>query len=125
MVMMNDQQFIDSIRHKTISFEKTRGLPVGNYLIIANEYWIFNRELKTPIIKAPFHSIIDAHTFCEKLVEIYGNLLHILIDKWYAEVFFQITRYTVENGIILNEQIRSLDNLSTIKRSDLAFILDN
>ena len=87
-------------------------------------YQIYNRKLKTPLIKSSFHSIIDAYQFCLKIKETYGELLHILIDKDYAEIFFQITRYTIENGIYLRNKIRSLDNLQQIKRPDLAFILD-
>ena len=121
---MTDEQFISSVQGKLIKFKDGNGLPVREHLIIADKYWIYNRKLEIPLIKSPFHSIIDAHQFCLKLKEIYGELLHILIDKDYAEIFFQITRYTIENGIYLRNKIRSLDNLQQIKRPDLAFILD-
>ena len=121
--MVTDQDFINQNRHKLVKFKTENGLPVGEYLIITSGYYVYNRNLKSRRIKSPFHSIIDAYKFCTKLEEIYGELLHILIDKSYAGVFFQLTRYTVSDGIYLRDKIRSLDNLREIKRSDFSFIL--
>jgi hypothetical protein len=125
--MVTDDQFIQAVRHKTIDFKPknkrtTRALPVGKYLVITSEYKIFNRRLKIPLLNITFQSIIDAHEFCKKLIEIYGELLYILIDENYAESFFGLTQYTVENGTNIYENIQSLDG--TVTRSDLAFILD-
>lgn len=127
MTIHTDSQFIHSIQHKTIDFKlkdrKTiRALPVGEYLIIGSGYVIYNRTMKTQLLNCKFHSIIDAHKFCLKLIEIYGDLLHILVDEDYADLFFKLTQYTVPNGEYIYNQIQSLDGVVT--RSDLAFILD-
>jgi len=121
---MTDQQFINQHRRNLINFKTGNGLPVGDYLIIIQGYYVYNRKLKIPLINSPFHSIIDAYKFCQKLEEVYDDLLHILIDKDYAEIFFQLTRYTVENGIEIRNKICSLDTLSKIRRADLLFILE-
>ena len=121
MVTMNDKQFIQSIRNKIVPFKNINGFPVGDYLIIIDGYWIYSFHSRIPLIKVPFHSIIDAYNTCLKLIEIYGDLLHILIDKRYVAEFFQLTRYTIENETIA-EKLQSLDH--KIQREDLEFILD-
>ena len=130
---MTDEQFITSKSHKIIDFKpragkRTRGLTVGKYFIITNgqdeSYIVYNQVLRVPLIKTNFNSVIDAYQFCQKLLNVYGELLHILADENYAEHLFRLVQYTIENGMKLYEGIRSFENLKVIKRSDLAFILD-
>jgi len=120
MVQMTNDEFIKSIRERLIPFQKGKGFPVGEHLIIIDGYWIYNRHLKTPLIKVPFHSIIDAYKTCLKLEEIYGDLLHILVDKDYAPNFFQLTRYTINEEFA--DKFMSFEH--KLQRTDLGFILD-
>ena len=131
--MANNTEFINAHRSKTIDFKprtgsKTKGLPVGKYLIVTNgrngNFSIYNASVGTLLFKTDFESIFDAYEFCQKLRKIYKHLLVILSDPRYSENFFLITRYTVPNGEELYEHIRSFDDLSVIRRSDLDFILD-
>lgn len=117
---MTNDEFIKSVRDRLVPFGKNKGLPVGDYLIIVDGYWIYNRHLQIPFIKVPFYSIIDAYKTCLKLIEIYEDLLHILIDKDYAANFFQLTRYTINAD--LSDKFMSFEH--KIQRADLGFILD-
>jgi len=133
--MANNTEFINAHRNKIIDFKprtgsRTRGLPVGKYLIVTNgrngNFSIYNAspDVRTLLFKTDFESISDAYEFCQKLRTIYKHLLVILSDPRYSETFFQITQFTVPNGETLYEHIRSFDDLDVIRRSDLDFILD-
>ena len=131
MAIITDESFINAHQQEITDFKpksgsKTRGLPVGKHFIITQDHGfiIYNANLRVPLIKTKFQHLIDAHKFCKRLIEIYDYLLHILVDVDYAEHIFLITRYTINNGMKLYEGIRSFEELSIIKRSDLGFILD-
>lgn len=124
---MNDDTFIRRNSHKTIDFKPKfakpiKALPVGSYLLVGPGYTIYNRELKVPLLDCVFQSIIDAHEFCNRLIEIYGDLLHILVDEDYADSFFKLTQYTVENGETIFKKVVSLEGIIT--RDNLDWILD-
>ena len=120
--MSESDRFIEQNQHKIINIKLgnyRKGLPVGKHLVLTSGFYIYNRHQRQPIIDVPFKSIIDAHKFATWMIGHYGksifgdDLMPLLRDESYAEAFFKITQYSVDDGEYFHIWVESRKNIIT------------
>ena len=118
MIILSVQSVSDSeyaVRSKRIPYYvrglSKKAIPVSEHIVLVNGYYIYNKHTKKPLVKPPFKRLVHADAVARAITKTYGDYQEILKDEEWSPYFFDLLRYTLDDGEHFAEFIKKLDSL--------------